>query len=86
MSGLFVAVGWIILISGVGMLPRRFHWRFGLPMLVLFPVVLAYFAWDTGPYWGLALFVAALSIYRYPVKHFGLALYRKVTGKAADQG
>jgi len=85
MSGLVVTIIWILVISAVGMLPRAYHWRFGLPMLMLFPFVLGYLAWDTGIYWALALVAAWVSIYRYPLKYFGLAMMRKVTGRKADQ-
>lgn len=84
-DGLAVTVLWVLVISGVGMLPRRFHWRFGFPMLMLFPLVLAYLAYDKGMWWALGLCVAALSIYRYPAKHYGLALLRKATGKPSAE-
>jgi len=79
-GGLAVTILWVLLISGVGMMPRDWHWRLGLPMLLLFPFVLGYLAWDMGIYWGLALLVAALSIYRYPARYYGIALWQRLTG------
>ncbi|MDA0222995.1 MAG: DUF2484 family protein [Proteobacteria bacterium] len=80
---LLVTIAWILVVSFVGMLPRDYHKRFGFPMLILFPFVLGYLAWDMGLYWALALLAAALSIFRYPAKYYGLALWRKLTGRPA---
>ncbi len=78
---LIVTIVWILVISAIGMLPMRFHKRLGFPMLMLFPFVLAYLAWDLGVWWALALFAGALSIFRYPARYFGLIAWRKLTGK-----
>ncbi len=80
---LIVAIIWVLVISFVGMLLGPQHKRFGFPMLALFSFVLVYLAWDTGIFLALGLFVAALSIYRYPARYYGLAMSRKLTGKSA---
>jgi uncharacterized protein DUF2484 len=81
---LIVTIIWILVISTVGMLPQRFHKRLGFPMLALFPFVLGYLVVDMGLWWALALFAGALSIYRYPARYYGRALWRKVRGRAAE--
>ncbi len=78
---LIVTILWVLLISAVGMLPMRFHKRFGFPMLAVFPFVLVYLAYDTGIWWAVGLFFAGLSIYRYPAKYLGLKVWHKVTGR-----
>jgi len=47
-------------------------------MLALFPFVLIYLGWEMGAWWAIGLFAAALSIYRYPARYYGLALWRKL--------
>lgn len=79
-ASLWVTILWILVISFVGRLPMRFHKRFGFPLLFLFPFVLGYLGWEMGAFWALGLFVAGLSIYRYPARYFGLALWRRVSG------
>ncbi len=83
---LLVTILWILMVSGVGMLPRRFHKRFGFPMLLLFPFVLVYLIFDMGIWWGLLLFAGALSIFRYPARYFGRILWQKMTGGASSDG
>ncbi|GEM_PF-1425243 len=77
---LLVTIIWVLVISVIGMLPMRFHWRFGLPMLLLFPVILLWLGWSMGIWWALALLAGALSIYRYPARHYGRMLWRKLRG------
>ena len=76
-----LTIGWVLVISAVGMLPMRFHKRFGFPMLALFPVVLAYLGWEMGVWWAVGLFAAALSIYRYPARYYGRMVWHKLTGE-----
>jgi hypothetical protein len=80
MTGALAAILWVLAVSGVGMMPRKWHPRLGLPLLVLLPVVLWGLAADLGPWWAVGLFVGALSIFRYPAKYFGLFLWRKLRG------
>ena len=80
-----VTIAWVLVISAIGMLPMRFHKRFGFPMLMLFPFVLVFLAYDLGFWWAPALFVGALSIFRYPARYFGLKLWRKLRGEAGPQ-
>jgi len=82
-TSLVITIIWVLAVSCVGMLPRDYHKRLGFPMLALFPFVLGYLAWDLGPYWALALLAAAASIFRYPAKYYGLALWRKLAGRPA---
>jgi len=69
---------WVVLVSGIGMAPRRFHKPVGLPMLLLFFPLVAWISVDLGWIWGAGLFLAGLSIFRYPARYFGLALWQKV--------
>lgn len=79
---LIAAIVWVLIISGIGMLPRRFHPYLGLPMLALLPFLLAYIAYDAGPYWALGLLIGAISIFRYPLRYFGRLAWRKLRSRA----
>lgn len=69
---------WVLMVSFVGMLPRRFHKRFGFPLLLAFPIVVILLWRELGWIWGMALILAGLSIYRYPARYYGLALLRRL--------
>ncbi len=84
-TSLLVTIAWVLVVSLVGMLLSKFHKRFGFPLLAMFPFVLVYLGWETGFFWALGLFVAALSIFRYPARYYGRALWRKVSGGPAKQ-
>lgn len=80
---ILVTIIWILVVSAVGMMPRAFHKPFGFPLLAMFPVVLVYLGWEMGFFWALGLFLAGLSIFRYPARYYGLALWRKLRGQSA---
>jgi len=81
---LLLMIAWVLSVSLVGMLPRVLHKRLGFPLLALLPFLLADVGWELGIWWALGLTAAALSIYRYPAKYYGLRLLAKLTGRAAD--
>ena len=76
---------WVLAISAVGMLPQRFHKRFGFPMLALFPAVLLHLGWSMGIWWAVALLAAGVSIYRYLARYYGLKLWRRLTGNRSSE-
>ncbi len=80
-TSLILTIVWVLALSFVGMLPMKFHKRLGFPLLLLFPFLLFYLAWDMGPLWALVLFAAGLSIFRYPARYFGRILWRRLSGK-----
>ncbi len=82
---LLATIFWVLAVSLVGMMPRTQHKRFGFPLLAMFPFLLAFVAFELGLWWALGLFAAGLSIYRYPARYYGLALWRKLTGKPAAE-
>ena len=71
-------IAWILAVSVVGFLPSRFHKRFGFPLLVLFVPLLIYVGWSLGLAWAVGVFVAGLSIYRYPARYYGRLLLGKL--------
>ena len=62
-------------------------WLIGLAVLSALAVILSLAlrspGWAVRGLAALALLAAALSIFRYPAKYYGLALWRKLTGRPA---
>ena len=77
---LIAAILWVLAVSAVAMLPQRFHKRLGFPLLALLPGLLIWLGLALGPLWALALLAGGLSIYRYPARHYGRALWRRLRG------
>ncbi len=73
---------WIILVSIVAMVPYPQHRPYALAMLILFPFLLAALWIQMGWIWALALFLGALSIYRYPAIFLAKWLKRRFRGNA----
>lgn len=57
---------WVILVSGIAMIPYPRHRPYALALLILFPILLVAIIVDYGWLWGALFFGGALSIYRYP--------------------
>lgn len=61
-----VGLVWVVLVSAVALMPFPQHKPYAIAMLALFPVIIGLVAVEVGPLWAVLLFLAALSIYRYP--------------------
>lgn len=75
-----IACVWLTICCIVGMIPHRNHKPHAVMLLLPFPFILAAVAWDLGFWWALALFAAALSIFRYPALWLGKFIWGKVKG------
>ena len=74
---------WVLAVSVVGMMPRRFHKPAGFPLMFLFFPLLVWVGYEMGWIWAVVLLFAGLSIFRYPAKYYGLLLWRRITGRGA---
>ncbi len=83
---LLAAIGWVIVISVIGMLPRRFHPWLGLPMLVALIPLLVWIGYDAGIWWVVGLLAGAMSIFRYPLRYFLRFLLSRLRGHRGDAG
>ncbi len=72
---------WVVLVSLVALMPFPQHKPYAVAMLVLFPAVLVAVAVDFGVLWAVLLFLAALSIYRYPALFAAKYLWRRLRGQ-----
>lgn len=77
-NSLILAALWFIATNVVAMFPSRDkHWRFAYVMIAVGIPILGYVTYENGPWVGLAVLVAAMSILRWPL----IYLYRWVRGQ-----
>ncbi len=82
MLSILVALIWVVVISGIAMIPYPRHAPYAGAMLLLLPVVLGFVAWQHGPWPAVVLFLAAASIFRKPLAY----LLRRLTGGDREGG
>lgn len=74
-NSMILAALWFIATNIVAMFPSRDkHWRFAYVMIAVGIPILGYVTYENGPWVGLLVLVAAMSILRWPV----IYLYRWV--------
>ncbi|WP_278921036.1 MULTISPECIES: DUF2484 family protein [Pseudophaeobacter] len=65
---LTLAALWALLANLLAMLPSRDnHWRRAYFLLATGIPLLGYVTYENGPWWGLAVFLAGMSLLRWPV-------------------
>lgn len=69
---------WVIASALVAMLPMRFQWPFGFPLLVASIPLLGFIASTHGWIWTMVILAAVLSMYRNPLRYFA----KRVLGRA----
>lgn len=73
---LILACLWAVAANIAAMIPSRDnHWRRAYALIVLGVPILGYVTYENGPWVGLAVLVAGMSVLRWPVFH----LWRRVT-------
>lgn len=69
---LVLAAIWVLLASVLAMLPSRDnHWRRAYILIAIGVPVLGFVIYQNGPWWGLAVLLAGMSILRWPVIYLG---------------
>lgn len=76
---LTLACLWVLVSAIVAMLPLRFHWRFGLPLLILSIPLTAFVGYTHGWIWTVVILLAVGSMYRNPLRYF----LNKARGRAS---
>ncbi|MGR3758708.1 DUF2484 family protein [Roseobacteraceae bacterium NS-SX3] len=67
---LTLAAVWAVLANLLAMLPSRDnHWTRAYVLIALGIPLLGYVTYENGPWWGLALLAAGMSVLRWPVIH-----------------
>jgi len=68
---LLLACVWALVACLIGLGPERFHWPAAWALIALGIPLLGYVTYQMGPWWGLAVLVAGMSILRWPVFYLG---------------
>ncbi|KIC39564.1 MULTISPECIES: DUF2484 family protein [unclassified Leisingera] len=69
---LTLAAVWALAANVLAMIPSRDnHWRRAYVLIALGIPLLGYVTYENGPWWGLAVLLAGMSVLRWPVLYFG---------------
>ncbi|MCT8161033.1 DUF2484 family protein [Pseudoruegeria sp. SHC-113] len=72
---------WVVAATGVAMLPMRHQFAPGVILLALAPVLIVWLARAHGLWIGLAGFAAFLSMFRKPLKYYGIRAMDRWKGR-----
>ncbi|MDE4303383.1 DUF2484 family protein [Phaeobacter gallaeciensis] len=76
---LILSALWALTANVLAMIPSRDnHWRRAYALIAVGIPILGYVTYENGPWWGLAVLVAGMSVLRYPVIYLGRWLRRVV--------
>lgn len=76
---LTLAALWALLANILAMLPSRDnHWRRAYGLIAAGIPILGYVTYENGPWWGLAVLVAGMSVLRWPLIYLGRWLRRQL--------
>jgi len=76
---LILACLWASLANVLAMIPsRNNHWKRASFLVVIGVPILGYVTYQNGPWWGLAVLAAGMSVLRWPVIYLGRWLLRLV--------
>jgi len=81
-AALILACLWALAGTITAFLPMRLQYAPGLALLIALPFLLAFLAYQHGPWLTLACTLAAASLFRRPLVHLGRWLWRRVGGAA----
>ncbi len=78
---LAAACAWALLANVLAMLPSRDnHWRRAYFLIAIGIPILGWVTYENGPWWGLGVLIAAMSVLRWPVIYLGRWLRGLVAG------
>lgn len=69
----------------LGLTPSRFHWPAAVVLIATGIPLLGYATMQMGPWWGLALLAAGVSVLRWPVFYAGRWLRRRLLQRSAHE-
>lgn len=67
---------WALIACLIGLGPQRFHWPAAWGLIATGIPLVGYVTWQAGPWWGLGVLLAGVSILRWPVFYAGRWLRR----------
>jgi len=75
---LILACLWAVAANVAAMIPSRDnHWRRAYWLIAAGIPILGYVTWQNGPWWGLAVLLAGMSVLRWPVIYLGRWIRRR---------
>jgi len=70
---------WAVAANVAAMIPSHDnHWRRAWLLIAAGIPILGYVTWQNGPWWGLAVLLAGMSVLRWPVIYLGRWIRRRV--------
>ncbi|GHF69384.1 DUF2484 family protein [Seohaeicola zhoushanensis] len=73
-----LAALWGLAANVIALLPSRdYHWRAAYVLIAVGIPILGYVTWQNGPWVGLIVLVAGMSVLRWPVIYFGRWVKRR---------
>lgn len=73
-----LAALWGLAANVIALLPSRdYHWRAAYVLITVGIPILGYVTWQNGPWVGLIVLVAGMSVLRWPVIYFGRWVKRR---------
>jgi len=76
---LILACLWVLAANVAAMVPARDnHWRRAYVLIAAGIPLVGFVTWQNGPWWGLALMLAGMSMLRWPLVHLGRWIRRQV--------
>ncbi|QAX30235.1 DUF2484 family protein [Leisingera sp. NJS204] len=77
---LTLAAIWALAANVLAMIPSRDnHWRRAYVLIALGIPLLGYVTYENGPWWGLAVLLAGMSVLRWPVIYLGRWVKRSLS-------
>lgn len=84
---LTLAALWALLANLLAMLPSKDnHWRRAYALIAIGIPLLGYVVYENGPWWGLGVLCAGMSILRWPLIYLGRWLQRLGAGRNSADG
>jgi len=81
---LILACLWAVAANVAAMIPSRDnHWRRAYWLIAAGIPILGYVTWQNGPWWGLAVLLAGMSVLRWPVIYLGRWIRRRTRRSGA---
>ncbi|UWS81127.1 DUF2484 family protein [Phaeobacter sp. G2] len=83
---LTLAAVWALLANLLAMVPSKDkHWRRAYILIAIGIPLLGYVVYENGPWWGLAVLCAAMSVLRWPLIYLGRWLRRGGASTSGDE-
>ncbi|WP_425045752.1 DUF2484 family protein [Primorskyibacter sp. S87] len=78
-TSLTLACFWAVIANLLAMLPSRDnHWARAYGLIAVGIPILGYVTYENGPWWGLAVLAAGMSVLRWPVVYLGRWLRQRI--------